>query len=54
MSNEKIDEIVTLLMGLSQVEWNRISHAVNMVFSSASLKLVLEDAEKLKYHIKNQ
>jgi hypothetical protein len=48
VNNEKINQLVGLLMGLKPAEWSRIRIAVDKEFDSMSSKLRLNDAESLK------
>lgn len=44
----RIAMIAEAVTGLKYYEWSRIEMAINKKFSSASAKVVMEDAEELK------
>lgn len=46
-TNERIFLIAKAVVGLKCHEWERIKVAIDKKFSSASAKVVLEDAEEL-------
>lgn len=48
MTQEKLDQIAEMLMGLKRNEWSRIAHSVEQAYDSMSCKLVLQDTESLR------
>lgn len=51
MDSKKIDELVSILVGLKRYEWSRVKVAVERVYSSASCRLVLDDAETIRRNL---
>lgn len=52
MDDKKIEQFVSLLIGMKPAEWSRLKIAVDKEFDSMSCKLQLHDTESLKGKIK--
>ncbi|MEG6615345.1 hypothetical protein V6C27_02730 [Peptococcaceae bacterium 1198_IL3148] len=51
VTNEKIEQFVSLVLGMKPAEWSRLKIAVDKEFDSMSNRLVLNDTESLKRKI---
>jgi len=51
LTQEQVNQLVSLLIGLNPSEWDALKVAVDKEFDSAYSKLTLQDTESLKYRI---
>lgn len=51
MDQEKIEQFVSLVKGLSPADWSRLKIAVDQEFDSMSCKLRIHDTKSLKERI---
>lgn len=54
MEKEKIDQFISLIIGMKPSEWSRLKIAVDKEFSSMSNRLILNDTESLKRKIETE
>ena len=54
MEKEKIDQFISLIIGMKPSEWSRLKVAVDKEFSSMSNRLILNDTESLKRKIETE
>ena len=51
MSETKLNAIINSLIGLKAYEWSRVKIAVERMYSSASAKIELGDAEEIRKNL---
>ncbi len=54
MTEQKLSEITSSLMGLKLYEWKSVEDAVNREFTEMSNRLELTDVSKIQIRLKNE